>query len=183
MKLRTGFVSNSSSSSFLIGEVRDPLLMKAMEAVDGRGDIPIREIAKQMLKASDRKDHIQWLDKIPENTKFICFQSCNYETEIMDVGGCTTILTCNNESSEWDEAFEVIETRYNVTRKYIEETDTWEDLVRGSPYYSYSDYTFSELDETFEVNLHYSLEKIAKEYGPAVYISEKGAMQIGRAHV
>jgi len=177
MKLRNGFVSNSSSSSFIIGSVGDPLLLKAMEAAGESKNIPIKDVAREMLKSSDRKKYIKWLKKVPENVKFICFNSCNYDTEIMAYENYVTVLTCNNESFDWDTAFDIIETRYNVNRKYIEDTDLWEDLVRGSPYYSTNgEYKFDEFNDDLSIYLTYSLEKIAKEYGPAAYICEKGVM-------
>lgn len=93
MKVRIGFVSNSSSSSFVIPK-------KEYSSVF--------DLAKKMIPSRDWQDsdnelirkieesEIRGMDK---NTS-ICFQSCNYETYIVLYKDYYLVSTCNNHS--WD---------------------------------------------------------------------------------
>lgn len=89
MKKRTGFVSNSSSSSFVIkkGEVFNDT----------------REIAKYMLPSIDWMDEhernrfIKILDSVKENDN-ITFQTTNYDTYIQYLMGHYFVETANNHS-------------------------------------------------------------------------------------
>jgi len=98
MKIRTGFVSNSSSSSFIISEHNFPT---------------VRSLAKRMIEiqAEDYEDDEQFdrfnykmglidrLKNVPEDHP-ISFSSCNYDTYIRKVGDCLFVSTCNN--THWD---------------------------------------------------------------------------------
>ncbi len=180
MKIRNGFVSNSSSTSFVIGCAAEPLLAKALEATKSVVSIPIKEVAREMLKASDREEYIRWFDKLPENIKYIVFQSCNYETQIMDIGTGVLILTCNNEQAEWEKAFDIIEERFSTTYRGIEETDEYDELVCDSPYYKNDgciQYLFHELGiNKYPLYTTFSFEDIAEKYGPAAFISNRGVI-------
>lgn len=178
MKTRNGFVSNSSSSSFIIGEFMEPLLAKAYEAVSGKASLPIKEVAIQMLRASDRESHIKWLAKLPDNIQYIVFNSCNYESEIMDMGHGVLVLTCNNEYDSWETALTTIERTYDMGYKYIEDSDIYEELVYKNPLYDYSSggIIFKELDEECPIYTHFDFVAVAKEKGPAAYISEQGVI-------
>lgn len=102
MKIRSGFVSNSSSSSFIISNKNFP---------------NVRSLATYMLKkkireTSDYHDY-DWKDEsINDDKKFIkklkdldenqsvCFPSCNYDTYIKKIGDQYFVATCNN--TNWD---------------------------------------------------------------------------------
>ena len=90
MKIRTGFVSNSSSSNFIIG----------------RSYKTVFNLAKHMLRirSSNSKN---WIDtetcninsaiingRDPDSS--ICFTTCNYNTFIKKVEGYYVVTTCNN---------------------------------------------------------------------------------------
>jgi hypothetical protein len=91
MKTRQGFISNSSSSSFII---------------KGSGIYPsIVEVAKAMIKIRDEdwerpSTLAKKLDKHAKTVDFrkvgIFFTSCNYDTFIYEVDGYFIIKTCNN---------------------------------------------------------------------------------------
>jgi len=88
MKYRSGFVSNSSSSSFV---------SYADSAFD---------IAKQMIPLREWKNDdrlLEILDAIREeiDCDSIMFSSCNYDTYIAKMGDKFIIHTCNNHSF-WD---------------------------------------------------------------------------------
>lgn len=174
MKKRSGFVSNSSSASFIIGNVEDPLLIKALESIDQKTTPHIKEVAYQMLDKSDRKKMLKWLDSIPDDVKYIAFNSINYETEIFEIPSCILVLTCNNEWFSWENAFEMIKSSYGSSYQGIEETDLYEQLVMDSEYLDSRDYKFNELSE--EAYLTLSMEKISKDLGPAAYIGKKGVI-------
>lgn len=128
MKFRTGFVSNSSSSSFVIGEIVDPLLSLARQAVweyEKKISIPVslNEVTKELLKKSGRKKTLKEFTHMSKSTKFdyVAFESINYPTEIFYMkpfthNGDFTIFisTCNNESSYWEEAINAIRIKHNV---------------------------------------------------------------------
>ena len=104
MKIRTGFVSNSSSSSFIISDktfksVRDIatyMINRKYEKYinDGSRD---NKYYKYMNKEHDL--YLNMLKNIDEN-KPVTFRSCNYDTYIKKVADCYLVSTCNNE--DWD---------------------------------------------------------------------------------
>jgi hypothetical protein len=93
MKIREGFVSNSSSQSFVIST---------------KDFSSVRELATYMIKKQmqDRDDlniscerRIKNLELVDENQS-VSFPSCNYDTYIRRVGDAYLVATCNNTT--WD---------------------------------------------------------------------------------
>lgn len=113
MKIRQGFVSNSSSASFLIkAGPSDPLLRLAMEVTGQLSpQVSVFDVACEMLRASGRNRTLHELKKKKGDYDMIEFPSCNEETKIYyDEEDHSTIYitTCNNESQYWDLAMEKI---------------------------------------------------------------------------
>jgi len=93
MKIRQGFVSNSSSSSFCI----------STDAYDSVFDVALAMIPKRDWKDQDKKLMAKirkakgkgGKNPIDPNTS-ISFPSCNYQTYIVKKGDYYLISTCNN---------------------------------------------------------------------------------------
>jgi len=157
MKIRNGFVSNSSSSSFIISV----------------NDFPtVRSLAKYMLKRKiaeyddyydeDKEDIfdktlIKKLKNIDENQN-VSFPSCNYDTYIRKVDDCYLVATCNN--TDWDlNEYNIRLTdnaKEELTRirdNYPKGSDDYEridDLIEnGDRYYEFSSFgkDFYDLDK------------------------------------
>lgn len=92
MKIRNGFVSNSSSSSFVV-KVGKPF-NTALELANHM--IPFREWDCDQELVNKVNKLIQ---KCPE-TPAVCFKSCNYDTFIAKMGDVFLVQTCHNH--DWD---------------------------------------------------------------------------------
>jgi hypothetical protein len=92
MKIRQGFVSNSSSSSFIIKK-------------DGKYK-NVFDLAKDMLQIVDYKPQLKRLEKSNRNPDTsVRFYSCNYDTYIKSYGDYMLVNTCNNE--DWDSLYDL----------------------------------------------------------------------------
>jgi len=148
MKIRNGFVSNSSSSSFIISDNDFP-------TVRSLATYMIKQIIKEYkyeIKAgnehyidyiNENKKYISDLKKIDENQS-VCFPSCNYETYIRKIGDCYLVATCNNHDwNLWDYYSNLTESAKNVLKELLEkykdskEHDIIENILDGSSYESY----------------------------------------------
>jgi hypothetical protein len=93
MKIRTGFVSNSSSSSFVIqrhwlgGEFKDASDV-ARYMIPQRGWDDDQELIEKINKLQNGRN--------VEPINAICFNSCNYDTFIVKMDDKFLISTCNN---------------------------------------------------------------------------------------
>jgi len=118
MKTRNGFVSNSSSSSFIISNEKFKT---------------VRSLAKYMIKKKieensyykedDDSDFINF-DKLYikrlmdiDKNQTVSFPSCNYDTYIRKVGDQYLVATCNN--TDWD----LYEYCTNLSESAIEELE------------------------------------------------------------
>ena len=139
MKIRNGFVSNSSSSSFIIGKCKKFPNVKAL--------------AKHMLKIRD-KEWADWddlghnrekenLKNITKADKNLTFRTTNYETWLIDDGDYIVVSTCNNH--DWSSLYDHIQYPKDIMAKHdvrgdycnIENNGECYDLncdVRGVPY-------------------------------------------------
>lgn len=101
MKIRSGFVSNSSSSSFIISD----------KDFKTTGDL-VKYMIKKQIKENRNYDY-DWKDdainceknyikraKKLSDDQSVSFPSCNYDTYIKKVGDCYLVSTCNN--TDWD---------------------------------------------------------------------------------
>jgi hypothetical protein len=127
MKIRSGFVSNSSSSSFIInGDGEDALLTLAkitIAAHEQKGFIPVsvNQVAEEFLRASNRMETLSKLLEQKKKFDYIVFRTVNYPTEIFYLKPFTTpedptifISTCNNEWDSWEQATRAIEHKYSI---------------------------------------------------------------------
>ena len=103
MKIRTGFVSNSSSSSFILtGSFKD--IMEAIENMIGLVDSDYTEggAPDHLAGLVTFKNNEDLQDEFKEGNLGVAFSSCNYDT-YMKVRGCKDngkyrvyVETCNN---------------------------------------------------------------------------------------
>ena len=129
MKTREGFVSNSSSSSFILSK-------DSYESVF--------DLAKSMIPSREWDSDQELITKIEEaeirgmdpNTS-ISFGSCNYETYIVKYKDYYLISTCNNHHWEIDEGYSyfpkelrsVVDTDWDTPRQYgSPDGEAFEDL-------------------------------------------------------
>ena len=158
MKVRAGFVSNSSSSSFVIAkeDFKD-----------------MKELAKHMLKAVDSKDvRIKKLDKLVLSEdhwqpKGLSFQSCNYDTYILPVQDFYLITTCNNEDWNLDSRdqtlFEELLSEDLSQLKYLDHVE-YTRLETGIKGYHAQ---YSELDSR-------GLETVCRNCFSDIWVTENG---------
>ena len=102
MKYRYGFVSNSSSSSFVIWDTKQTtsqVMLQMLELVRKEHE---EEEWKEGAKAVDKV--IKWLKKNLDFDKPLLYpNTCNYETWIWkDASGNILIDTCNNHDCNWE---------------------------------------------------------------------------------
>lgn len=152
MKVRSGFVSNSSSSSFIISDEHFPT---------------VRSLATYMLNKKIEeyeygdKEHdtydielINRLLLVDENDP-VCFSSCNYDTYVKKVADCYLVSTCNN--TDWDlyeyttklSESAIIELK-NIQKNYNEFDEDYRAIENILDH----DYDFSSFD-----NDYYNLDK------------------------
>jgi hypothetical protein len=177
MKIRKYFVANSSSQSFIIGKYNDDILMEKALTITGNKKeyIDIIKIARVMIHEAKFKHLYSILQYVPNDVKLILFNSCNYETQIVDQGSYAIVLTCNNENQAWLEAIDKLYEKYNWPCRFIEESDDYETIVQEHPCYAgFKEYRFDDLNNPLDAAAYFDLEKFANLVGPAVYMSEHG---------
>ncbi len=94
MKIRRGFISNSSSSNFIVNNTYKTVFDLA---------IAMLEIRNEDYSDWNKKEREQFLTEIPNINKTnkdpdssIYFSTCNYDTYIKKVLGYYIVTTCNN---------------------------------------------------------------------------------------
>ena len=89
MKIRSGFVSNSSSSSFII----------PISEFKNIFDLAKHMIPKRCWEDKDNKlikSIIRYEENGVDPNTFMCFMSCNYDTYILKENDNYLVATCNN---------------------------------------------------------------------------------------
>ena len=111
MKIRNGFVSNSSSSSFVIGGAGDQLLEKAKKAL-GEKTLTVKDVALIFLEevieeekeelAGDEEDlqrrfsQRRELKKASDDVKYVTFDSFNEDTHVFYYDDNIVVMTTRN---------------------------------------------------------------------------------------
>ena len=119
MKIRNGFVSNSSSMSFIVRNDKYKTVKELAKAmIDYRA-----KIDDWYKKESGRyKEDLKELNKIKDPNQSIAFYTCNFDTYIYKDGDKFLVETCNNHNC-WNfldyefEDFKVETFFYHLNRK------------------------------------------------------------------
>lgn len=154
MKKRIGFISNSSSSSFVINLLKDDLIRWSVSGIRYNKEEPnigpsIKEVAEDFLRShmkyyidNEIPNNIKKLIKIlksqPDDIVYVYFNSINYGTEIFKYEDHFLIFTCNNENEAWIEAMDTLKSKYPHIN-YEEDHNYESDIIkkfRQTKYYN-----------------------------------------------
>lgn len=145
MKIRSGFVSNSSSSSFIVNTSDTGKLaldMLKIQINEWKGYI---ENARNDRFNTERREHLRILEKYMKRLEkyiednqgkpiFIHFPSCNYDTYIMPTeDGRCYVATCNN--TDWEDAINSSNS-IDVEDNPTEDSVKFYKLLKESVFYS-----------------------------------------------
>ena len=136
MKTRQGFVSNSSSSSFIInrGDIKETALGMLNIIIEDFEDNDYTPTTKDGKK-KERELHKKWManlkialknQDVKEGKIGITMPSCNYETYLLMKDGIIYIATSRNH--QWD-----------INERSVEDSDRHEELysvIRSSNYFN-----------------------------------------------
>ena len=176
MKVRQGFISNSSSASFIVtlnGAM--PLYGKAIKALRDTGNLKNlkfptpKQIAIEMLTAANGDgvnderytEALGCIDAIDDDVDFVAFPSINEETEIFKIEeGRILVRTCNNQWESWEYAIEKIKSKYpdaqvetfsegDEPEEFHEDWDIWNNDAdnKNNSYYLHFNYLKMKREE------------------------------------
>jgi len=159
MKTRNGFVSNSSSSSFIISD-------KDFPSVRDLAEYMIKQQLKEYLEEDE--EYYKWKDEDIETSNIllsrlknvdenhpISFPSCNYDTYIKKIGDQYIVATCNNTDWNLDE----YRTRLSSKTKDILTEMRNSYVVDSEDYNNLDSIINQEYEYDFFGNDYYSLNK------------------------
>ena len=174
MKIRNGFVSNSSSSSFIISNNNfESLRDLATHMIDSKYDEYMNNTGRDKQYDKYRiKEHDLYLNGLKniDKNQAITFHSCNYDTYIKKVADCYLVSTSNNEDWDlWQFTTKLTDDAKSELRillqKYKEDDDEWCSITSllddDSEFYSF-DNDYYSLD-------YQLLGKESYEYCPICY--------------
>ena len=166
MKIRSGFVSNSSSSSFIVSDEHFPTIKDlATYMIDKKIKDAKYEIEDLKFYAGETTSYqeycqkeidelnefitenllqIRRLENIDENQS-VSFPSSNYDTYIRKIGNCYLVATCNN--TNWD----LWKFTTNLTDPAIIELKELKKTIDSK----YIDYILEGDREFFHIGLNY----------------------------
>ncbi len=115
-----------------------------------------------MIQLRQRTGTLNRLKNVSDDAVYICFQSCNYDTEIFQYKEKILITTCRNET--WDSAMDNLREKYGVEIRA--KGEDCNEIYENEYNWDYSS------DKKNKYCLHFDREKIEEELGPAHIIDK-----------